>query len=194
MVTPDRREPPGHWVFPVQVIWDAIGRRGRQWGVAAIAFCLLAAAPARADWSPAVTVSPADQYTDTPQVSADSAGDAAIVWSNRIDSYNSSVEVSVRQGYGSFSAPQMISVPPPSGQNEQNTEPSVSVGPGGQVAVAWSENNSSGDEIETSFGSTNGGAFTTPQTIEGPEPGMGVHNPQISIDSQGDVTARLDAA
>ncbi len=150
---------------------------------------LIAAAPAGAQWSSATTVSPPDQYAQTPVVADDGQGDAAIVWSNRIDSYDSSIEVSVRQGYGPFSAAQMIS----DGQPGQNTEPSVSVGPDGTVAVLWTQGTQSGDLIRISFGSTSGGPFTAPATLEGPEPYQTTHDPQVSISSGGAVFAGLGA-
>jgi hypothetical protein len=139
-------------------------------------------------WGPAATVSPSDQYVDTPAVSVDQQGDMAVVWSDYIDSYDSSIEVVTRPAGGAWSTARMVS----DGQPGQNTEPSVSVGPGGTVAVAWSQNTHAGDLIRISFGTVGADTFSAPATLEGPEPYQQLHDPQVSIAADGSVFALWD--
>lgn len=112
----------------------------------------------------------------------------AVVWSDYIDSSDSSIEVVTHPAGGAWSTPRMVS----DGQPGQNTEPSVSVGPGGTVAVAWSQNTHAGDLIRISFGTVGADTFSAPATLEGPEPYQQLHDPQVSIASDGSVFALWD--
>lgn len=156
--------------------------------VTAAALLAGAGSASAGSWGPAATISPSDQYVGTPAVSADQQGDMAIVWSNRLDSYDSSIEVVTRRAGGTWSAPRMVS----DGQAGQNIEPSVSVGPGGTMVVAWSQNTHDGDLIRTSFGSIDEDSFSPPATLEGPEPYQQLHDPQVSIAADGSVFALWD--
>src|ERR1700760_1222618 len=89
--------------------WRASRRAGMLMLLAAVTFLAGPWSASANSWGPAATVSPSDQYVDAPAVSADQHGDAAIVWSNYIDAYDSSIEVVTRSAGGTWSAPWMLS-------------------------------------------------------------------------------------
>jgi hypothetical protein len=128
---------------------------------------------AAATWSEPTTVSPEEEYAEEPRAAIDAHGDVAVVWRDSIDSYNSTIQLSVKPAGGSFSAPVTISDTP-----GQNQEPTVALGPEGQVLVVWESEDQRGglyDEVVmSSSGSVAGGGFSQPEAIayEGGSGGM----------------------
>jgi len=142
----------------------------------------LGSAPARADWSSPAAFAPEGGDVNPPAVAANANGDAAIAWSDQVDDYNSVVYVAVRHGGGSFSAPIELS----GSLSWQNTDPSVSVGPDGTVAVLWSN---AGANAEISFGSVSGGSFSAPRELGTSPDDQGPQYPYVFIDDTGGVFA-----
>jgi hypothetical protein len=136
-------------------------------------------------WSAPVTLSPADQQAVAPRVAVNARGDEAVVWRNRLDDFNATVQLSVRPAGGAFSAPIAITEAP--GQNET---PSVAVGPEGRVLVLWAVEADTEylarELVVASWGSVDGGAFTAPKAISGYEGGNGFMYPQAAIAGDGE--------
>jgi hypothetical protein len=119
---------------------------------------------AGATWSEPLAVSPATQYAEEANVALDDQGDVVVVWRQSIDSYNSTIWVSVKPAGGSFSDPVELSELP-----GQNQEPEVALGPAGEVIVVWGSEAGSGkfegERVMFSEGSVSGGAFSPPKAI-----------------------------
>lgn len=162
------------------------GRPLADWTLIAVGCLLLAAPQASADWSAALSVSPASQYSEQAVAATDADGDDAVAWVHRIAPEEASIEVARRPAGGAFGAAVTVS-----SETLENIEPSVAVGEEGQVAVAWTQEEDGehtlGEVVRVSFGSVDGGSFSAPVTISAVEPGTGQEHPRIAIVPSGEV-------
>jgi hypothetical protein len=147
-----------------------------------------AASAGAAVWNPTVTVSPADESAEEPQVAINAHGDVAVVWEDRTSPFGTKIQLSMKPAGGSFSAPVTITEAP-----GENTGPAVALGPGGQVIVVWQTPADieylNRELVMASTGSIAGGQFSAPEAISGYEGGTGPLYSRAEISASGEALA-----
>lgn len=136
--------------------------------------------PSGGDWSTPVNVSVLGDTANDPQVTVDSSGLVSVVWSRRIGD-NLLIQSSSRPSGGTWSTPVELSLP-----GQDASKPQVTVDSTGLATAVWWRY-ADGGAIVQSSSSRDGGPWTTP--IDVSSPGERASQPQLTVDSSGQVTA-----
>ncbi len=152
--------------------------------VACIVVGTLPAAPAEAGpaWLPALDISAAAHFAQSPQVAVDPRGNVVAVWT-RFNGTNYMVQAAVRQASsGAWQAPVDLSV---AGQSAVG--PQVALDPQGNAVVVWSRFSGTHEIIQSTVRPAASGVWQAPVDIS--VDGEDAASPQVALDPQGNAIA-----
>ena len=131
-------------------------------------------------WSAPTSLSATSGDAWAPQVATGPDGTAVATWSHSSGA-EYRVQASVRSAAGSWSPPTYVSA-----AGADAWDPQVGVGPRGAASVVWWRSDGSHDRVEAAA-STPSGSWSAPVAVS--SPGQDAHDPQVSVDPTGAVTA-----
>jgi len=147
---------------------------------AVVLAALLPSAPAgAAQWSPAVVVSPPEQFVIEDQLAVNPAGDAVVVWWSHVGP-EAFIEGATRPAGGAWSAPSVLA------QNEPLGQPRVAIDAAGDATVVW-QNTVVTDQIKAANYIAQTGTWGNVVTLS--EAGRQSVEPAVAVDPQGHAIA-----
>lgn len=142
---------------------------------------MCAGARAQVVFSPAKNVSNNTDFSMTPQMGVDAAGNISVVWED--DTANNSNILFSRSTDGgkTFSTPKNLS-----NSSGFSFSPQIAVDSNGGINVVWVDTTPGNEDIFFSRSTDGGVTFSTPQNLSNDPPDSA--NPQIGVDSTGNIS------
>lgn len=173
-------QPFGMGAIDPQVILDNSGKAIAVWLDDSSSSIQYAIKSLRGQWSTPINLSDSSYRVSAPQLAVDGSGKATVVWAKN-NGTNHVIQAAVIDRYGKPSAPIDLS-----SQSQDATQPQIAVDSLGNCAAVWQAFNGENTIIQTVVRLANSGWSPT---VDLSEIGQDASEPQIAIDSSGQLVA-----